>query len=542
MLETAEERVKWGEKLKQERAPYEPEWRQIAKFMRPLRAEIGQVIRSEGGDRHAGLFDTTAIDAMDNFGAGMFGTMTNPSNRWFSYAVPDPELNRFHTVREWLDAASAIALASFRPSVSPFYGQAVEWFLDLGGFGNGPFFSDIRRDRRGFIDQVRSLGECYIDVNENGEVDRLVRRYRETAQNLVSDFGTDKVPEDIRRKAEDGDREKLEVQHSTFPNKDFDDGARVGPRSMRYRSTYDLVEKGHNVSEGFFDDFPWMWPRWAVAANEKYGRGPAAKALPHARVVNAMSKTNVVGGQRMAQPPLLAPDEGKISVIRAQPDRVTYGGVTPQGKPLLMPLNTGANVPISLELAERERESIRTAMLFTLMQLVGRTGMTATEVIERTQERFRLMGPYIGRIQAEGLAPLLRRRFNLLMKAGAFPPPPPELRGKAIEVEYLSPMAQAQKSSEAAGVLRTLEVAQSIAAIKPEIVDKVNWDRSLQFIQEANGAPASILNSDEEVKALRQARQRQQALVQGAAVAEQGAGALEKFARATGAGQTEQAA
>ena len=56
------------------------------------------------------------------------------------------------------------------------------------------------------------------------------------------------------------------------------------------------------------------------------------------------------------------------------------------------PLNIGANNPLGLNMEEQRRQAIRAA--FYVDQLILGTGpqMTATEVVQRTEEKMRLLG------------------------------------------------------------------------------------------------------------------------------------------------------
>jgi hypothetical protein len=47
--------------------------------------------------------------------------------------------------------------------------------------------------------------------------------------------------------------------------------------------------------------------------------------------------------------------------------------------------------------------------------------MTATEVMQRTEERMRLLGPILGRMEAELLGPIITRVFGIMLRQGAVP-------------------------------------------------------------------------------------------------------------------------
>lgn len=535
-LDTAKKRIDFGQELKTERTVYEGQWEENARYLRPIRRDFTNAAKTQGGRLNRGKYDSTGEDALDNFAAGLYGTMNSPANVWFRWETPDPELNRHGEAAAWLDIVSARMLSSFRSSLSPFYAQAVEWILDLGGFGNGILFSDMKRDASGFIDRALPLNECYWQVNDNDEVDLLARIYTMTPRQIIAKFGKRNVSEDVNKAQEKEPLRPFVIQHLVAPNPEYVPG-RFGPAGKPFVSYYDEVEKQHELSAGGFDGFPYMVPRWAVRSGEAYGRGPGDKALPHAKAVNQMEYSNLKSGARIADPTLNAPHEGQLRVITSGPGKINYGGMSPRGHHMVAPMPYGANLPVSLEMANQRREMIRDALYWSLMQLVGRTGMTATEVVERAQEKFTLMGPFVGRYQVEGLTPLLVRRFKMMQRAGAFPPVPQVLQRRRIEPTYLSPMAQAQKATEAAGVMRTFEFVERQAQIDPDVADMWNGVEATRVVNAANGAPTRVLRSDDELEARRERRQRVQMLAQGAEIADTGAGALEKFARAGQAAQ-----
>jgi hypothetical protein len=73
------------------------------------------------------------------------------------------------------------------------------------------------------------------------------------------------------------------------------------------------------------------------------------------------------------------------------------------------------------------------------------TRMTATEVAERHEEKLLMLGPVLERLHNELLDPLIDTTFSRMIEAGAVPPPPEELLGVELNVEYVSVMAQAMK-------------------------------------------------------------------------------------------------
>ena len=150
--------------------------------------------------------------------------------------------------------------------------------------------------------------------------------------------------------------------------------------------------------------------------------------------------------------------------------------------------------------------------------------MTATEVLQRNEEKMRLLGPVLGRLQAELLQPLISRSFALLLGSGLLPPAPEELQGQDIDIEYVSPLAKAQKLTDLQAMLRGFEILLQVGQVAP-VTDYLDGDKMVQYLVETAGLPARVIKSTEEVEQVRRQQQeaqaRQQALEQQMVQAEQ---------------------
>jgi len=134
--------------------------------------------------------------------------------------------------------------------------------------------------------------------------------------------------------------------------------------------------------------------------------------------------------------------------------------------------------------------------------------MTATEVIQRNEEKMRLLGPVLGRLQSELLKPLIDRVFNILLRANMLPQAPDFLSGRDVEIEYVSPLAKAQKSSELNSIMRAIEILGSLANVAP-VFDYVNFDNLVRHLAEIVGVPQKILKSQSQVNSERQQKEQQ---------------------------------
>ena len=141
-----------------------------------------------------------------------------------------------------------------------------------------------------------------------------------------------------------------------------------------------------------------------------------------------------------------------------------------------------------------------------------RRQITAREVAEKQEEKLLMLGPVLERLHNELLDPLIDRTFSILQKAGVLPPPPPELQGKKLGVEYISILAQAQRMVAVGGLERLTDYTISLAQIYPEARHKLD---PLQLVDEygaAMGVNPNVVRADDKAKEI--IAQEQQAQMQ----------------------------
>ena len=135
--------------------------------------------------------------------------------------------------------------------------------------------------------------------------------------------------------------------------------------------------------------------------------------------------------------------------------------------------------------------------------------MTATEVIQRQEERMRVIGPVLGRLMNEMLRPLIDRTFALMLREEMLQQAPEILQGRDVDIEYVSPLARAQKSSSLNNTMKALEILLPLSQQLP-VGDHVDPDGLVRHVTDALGVPKSVLNSDAQIQQQREERAAQQ--------------------------------
>ena len=531
------DRLRRQSALESARTPFEPLWRDAARRCLPVGADFSSqgspAARADMSDN----FDSTAMLALSKFAAALCSIATPPSAKWHTLVPADPDLADDTEVTRWCETARDRLFALRGHHLANFTASALEVYRQMGVFGHGAMFvhHDLGRAIRYMAVPVREL---WFDTDAAGVLDTVHRRYKLTARQALDEFASDDLPPEIRNSADKPEAQDREFDflHCVFPNPDHDP-ERADTAGKPWLSAHLCNDRLVRLSG--FRAMPYLVPRYESIAGSAYGFGPALLALPDIRMLNEMGKTSVRAAHLSVEPPLLLKDDDLLSPFGLQPAYLNYGGIDDQGRPTVRALEMGQRLDIGLEFLQSRQGPVNDSFLVTLFQiLVEQPQMTATEVLQRAQEKGILLAPVMARLQSELLGPLAARELDILFDIpGALPPAPPQLleTGGILRVEYASPLARTmQAGGEALGFQRLMEVALPLVQANPELMDLFNVEEGLRVLSQAVGAPASVLRSPQEVEALRARRAMESMLAQAAAgmAAGPGAGGLPEAAQA----------
>jgi hypothetical protein len=234
-----------------------------------------------------------------------------------------------------------------------------------------------------------------------------------------------------------------------------------------------------------------MIARWLRAPDELYGRGPGTTTLPDNRLLQRVKEVTIRAAQKAIDPPLLVPDDGLIGPIRTAPGRITTVRVGLRKEDQPRPLLTGARPDFGETFSDSIRETILRAFFVDPGLLATpEPRVTATAIIDSRDMRFQRMTPMIERLQAEFLVPLIERTFNILQRANRLPPPPPELLGQDLVVDFVSPAALAQLVTEADNMTRFLA---RIAPLGPDALASLDTDSYVRRMARNLSIPEEVI-------------------------------------------------
>jgi hypothetical protein len=259
---------------------------------------------------------------------------------------------------------------------------------------------------------------------------------------------------------------------------------------------------------------PYAVARFVKGTNEIYGRSPAMRCLPEIKCLNKMDNTILKGAEMAVLPPWFVPDDGSSQYnYRMTPGSVNfYKSTNPNSKP--EPMRTGGDIGLGIELLTRKEQKITKAFYNDLFEILAqrKQNMTATEVLERVEEKLDSFAPTLGRLMTELFTPAIERCVGIMARAGEYPPPPPVLLDYPdYEIEYISKLALAVKKLQTKGFLETMDIVGLMAQNKPEILDNFDFDKVAQGVSKFNGVPNDWLRPEKQVNEIRETRAEAQA-------------------------------
>lgn len=495
--------IKYYEKLKGDRANWDAHWLEVTENILPNKDNVygGQ---SAGQKKGVEIYDGTGVHSNVLLAAALHGMLTNPSLPWFGLTTGLDELDSDDDVRKWLQDSSRIMLNVMNNS--NFQTEIHEVYLDLGSLGTGALL--ITEDD---TDVARFLSipiyELYIDENYKGSVNTIARCFKKPIKDIVEEYGEEVFIEHNLQGMLKDPLKEFEILHIIGENTKYNPYvADLG--NFKYFSETILKDKKITLRSKGFATWPMPTPRWNKVSGEKYGRSPGMNALPDIKMINQMMKTTLRAAQKMVDPALQAPDEGMMGPLKTTPGAINWyrAGTSDRVEPIL----TGGRVDFGFQLMDDVRKRIRSAFFIDQLQMPQGPQMTATEVMQRTEEQLRLLGPILGRQHNELLKPLVDRVFDICFRRGLFGKIPAKLAGlKKIDVQYSSQIAQAQKLAALESFNRMLSMASPLFQMDPNTLDNLDTDQAFHYISKTVGLPYELLRTKNNVKKLRDAKAEQ---------------------------------
>ena len=492
-----------------ERSSWVTHWREISDYQQPRAGRFFVTDCNKGDKRANNIIDNTAVFGARTLAAGLMSGVTSPARPWFRLEIQDKDLMESGPVKTWLHNTAVLLRAIFASSNT--YRSLHSMYEELGLFGTAA--SMVLPDFDNVIHHYPlTVGEYAIATGAKGEVNTICREFQMTVAQLVEQFGKENCSQTVRDLWNNGSYDSwVDVVHMIQPRKERDYTKRDA-RNMPYMSCY--LEPGKDnwdkfLSESGFERFPALAPRWVVTGNDVYGTSPGMECLGDVKQLQHQQLRKGQAIDYQVNPPLQVPTKYKEASKARLPGGVFYVDSMGNDKGVRSAFDVQLNLQHLLLDIQDVRERIRSAYyadLFLMLANDNRSGITATEVAERHEEKLLMLGPVLERLHNELLSPLIDITFDYCRRANILPIPPRELQGMELRVEFISVLAQAQRAVATQGMDRLLSTVGQIAGLKPEVLDKIDFDQVVDDYGDAYGVNPKVIVPDGKVAEIRQQR------------------------------------
>ena len=515
--------------LEAERGTFKSHWNDLSQYISPRRSRFFVQDANKGDKRNQKIIDSTGTLAARTMRAGMMSGITSPARPWFKLSTTQASYKDSEEVKTWLQDVTSEMVGFFIRS--NLYNVLPIIYGDLGIFGTACMI--VEEDFSGDVINCQSfpIGSYMISANEKGKIDTFFREFQMTVRQLIQKFGMlpngeinwDNLSTQVRYLWDAGQLEAwIEVAHAIYPNDDWDEN-KPNSKNKKYASVY--YERGAiGSSIGFtggasvdnkflresgYDIFPVLAPRWEVAGEDVYGTScPGMDALGDIKQLQMGEKRSAQAIEKQINPPMIGPTS-----LRSQKASVLPGDITYLDEDQNKKLRSVYDIQFNIAQLEAKQAQIRQRVsrcfyedLFLMLANSDRRQITAREIDERHEEKLLALGPVLEQLNQDVLDPLIELGFAIGMKKGLFPPPPEELQGAPLKVEYVSILAQAQKMVALGAIDKFTIYVSNLMQVSPGISDKIDFDQLIDVYGEITSIPEGIVRSDETASEIRQQR------------------------------------
>lgn len=510
-LSPTEQCIKQWETYKGQRTVRESVWQSCHDYYYIEADDINRTQNPSGELNTQVLYDATTLEAADVLASGFMNYLTPPTSKWFALKARNPAYENNIRVATYFENVTDQVNAALNRS--NFYTEIFSTYKSSGVYGTSVLLEeeDVDDDIRFYSIPIRQV--CLVE-DGNGRIKTYYIEFEYTAEQAAAKWGADKLSSDMQKELESNVPQKKKYVFLLYITKrDRRDVTKQDRGNLPITATWIDVAGKFEVDDGGYHEMPTMCHRFDKRPFDPWGYSPGQKALSFARTLNAIAKTNLRAMMKHTDPPIAVPSNAFLMPFNQNPRAVNYykSDKMLNGKNDIFAFGNFGDPQAGLNMVEYYSQKVKSLMYNDVfMAFSGITKeMNNPEVNERINEKMTLLGPAVGRYIADIATPVIIRTIGILNRHGKLPPPPQELlNDPGYTIDCISQLAQAQRRSELNALLSGLQLAGQISTFKPDVLDKIDGDKTLDEAWSIIGAPKRIFLDDDQVAALRDAKNR----------------------------------
>ena len=493
---------------------WESHFRELRDAIQPTRGRFSLGEARQDSTINKRIIDSSGRKGLRTLKSGLMAGMTSPSRPWFKLGLHDDSNADDPDVKEYLHKVEKRMYTVLRGS--NIYRTLDACYGDLGLYGT--FGGLLVGDFENVIhSHAFPMGLYRVAENDKGVVDTLHWDVRMTVSQVVKKFGLDQVSISVKNRYENNDLHSfVDVRACVEPRLERDPMSPLAsdmPVAAYYweknSTTKLLTVSGHSVNGV-------LGPRWESVEGESWAvSSPGMDSLGDCVQLQQQHIDKAKAIQMSYNPPMQAP-AGFKKRYRNVPGGITTANTADLQKGGLRPTHeVRPDVQWLLQDINETRNRLNESFYADLFRMASQYGIegvknvTATAIAEMHEEKLIALGPVLESLDHGLLTPIIETTFHYMQEAEILPPAPESLNGKPIKVEFISLLAQAQKAIGLASIERTVGFVGSLAQIKPEALDKLDADATIDEFADQVGPPPGIIVTTKQAAETRAARAKQ---------------------------------
>jgi len=482
-------------------AKFYPRWEMISSLISPNRFSTQAYSHNQGMKSHKRIVKTEPTLAWQIFKSGLTNGTTPKNRKWYQYTSPFPTARKDKKAQDYL--ASATEISETVLQLSNFYRVMPEANGDLGLFSNAAFMM-LPDPKYGVYFYPFQQGTYAFQANLRGDVNMFTRRLTMTVNDYVKEYGSLKetghinwanIPPYIKQKYDSAlYNELVYMCHLIIENPFYNPTKPIFHNYQKKFQEYywiDYLDASvpPQISNGFrnemssgstaandkgFNDFsavrgynyfPVITPRWAVPAGHSVGcEGPGDVALNSMLVYQSLEKDRLLAIEKILKPPMVGPASLRRHGASILPGGITYVedsvAQTAVFKPaFLVDPKIAELIMDSSHFEQTIDDSFYKNIFLMFANQDLKSHVSVAETNERSAEKLSVLSPMLAQYDVDVGSKLHTNLIMMGEEMGWMPPRPQILQGADIQVDYMSILANAAKSS----MMGSLERASSYA-------------------------------------------------------------------------------
>lgn len=488
------------------------------------------------------LYDSTAIRGLQKMSAGFHSNITNSSIKWHGFECDNLDLMKDRQVQDFFYKCEAIQFRCY--ANSNFDNAMQEFYMDAGCFGTADIFTSA--DPKNIVRYTAiPIEQIELVQDANGVVIKVFRCFKLTAYQAFRKWGFDAGPSVRDALKDNKPNVKFEFIHYTGP-RDVRDVSMMDNINMPWQSSWVSKKDKLEIHQSGYMNNPHAVGRFWKDPNDAFGFSPMMNILADTKLVNAQQRTALRGGMKAVDPAYSLPSRGYMLPLNFNPGATNYRDVklNKDNRLELMPNGGSQGFQIGAEMIKANQMNIEDGLFLPLFQSLQNIGknMKVLEVQKIIADNMALLGPVLGNFTHDAITPTVLNTFDHILKAGKFPPVPPQLRGQSFHPVYFGQLAKAQRQSEITDIDQLMQEMGEMANFIPEIADIPDPDYIAEKLRRFRNVDPKIFRDPQVIAARRQQKaqaiadqQKAQLLQRGAAAAKDMGQSHKAVAEATNA-------